>query len=1312
MAELEGARALTLTFGIEKVDEARREVWGIATAEVPDKQRDIVDFDASVRAFRAWGGNVREQHNKLKTVGKAIAIEPLPDQKAIRVGVFLSRSADGEDAWTKVREGILTGFSIGGTVKSQRPEIVKSEGFNSLPQTYNRITGYDLGELSLVDNPACPVAKFDLVKASAGGQLHATAILAKDDDGDEVGEAFRQPLRSVISEAEDEERQRILDDHSQPGVPAVVRRITHGIDAHKDKLLNAIDGVLTKGSRRTTVAKVAGSAPSSVTFVGTQGLTAIWGDGGNLVIENAKQPSGGWQAPGAQMAPGGAAGAPGAIPDDDDEDDDAVAPGAIPSDADQPMPDNSGNPQSSGAAPGAPVNPSSKTYDDGTENLDGPDNADQQPDQSSMNGAGFAGMPQSPGQPGAQGQPGTQRFEGGGDARDPNGSQWADSLDDDADAGGMPEGTIATHYTPESAQSHADALERGTGQAHDIVGDGDAFHVRPFPEDGPVTPDDIVGTHFSRDAAEDKRQKIESRGGFPAAVHQTPDGRYQVFPVPATGGGAPGQVAPDGSGTPDAGQQFGGSPAGHQAPPSGGQPAGLPLDPRTQSRPPVQKADVSRERRAHDGKWSNGGPSGYGGPESGPLDHHHQEIADSMHVEPGWTARDKQIADSLPVAPQRLRLRPQWTPGNNTPDSLGRHNATYHGGVWDIHSFMRQHEAGTRDDPSVHYAITGRGEPHDDLHRREITGAAASDLQDHFEGGNHFDHDVAAKNPNHRDAWDNHVDNVADEASEEHDYQHGTDGNPDGPSRVAEAATRNQADGSGKSGAGESGTVTVHQRGSGGRPERVTRNSVAAGGQADPLGTHAVTYRGGTHAIHRFHRPGASGTADDPTAVYAVTGRDERPDDQGRSEITGKDASALTGGGVFDLASHSTSPDQPEWARQNGWDNHVDNVAAEAMTPDTAAPVRKTVENLMKAAQALTSRHSDQQEIAAVRDALLLLSRTLAKADGDAGVTAPKIPLYTKPRRNADGVDPDGYNNDGQHDAVSDDDEEAGQTVGASAGSQPGELSRPIAGSARTATVTKRAEAGSGADAGSGGEWDDDEDPDAEHDMSWAGDGDGDGDDNQTKPGPRMGKADDMGAGGDGQEAGEDPDGINDDGDGDGEVNDAGGASADAGADAVAMNGISARRLRSTIHTEVAKALAIDGPATQSLQKVVSTTVGNVLKAVLAGHEDRLSDIEKRSAALDAMDARLRAIEAQPMPSAGGPAVRAVEKSMGDLPGATGLERRIGEPRSGVIDRLRQRTLNKSDVSALETMLEATDGHDRQAIGNVLALQDLKNMYR
>ena len=1352
MAELDGSRPLALTFGIEKVDEARREVWGIATAEVPDKQRDIVDFDASVRAFRAWGGNVREQHNKLKTVGKAIAIEPLPDQKAIRVGVFLSRSADGEDAWTKVREGILTGFSIGGTVKSQRPEIVKSGGFNSLPQTYNRITGYDLGELSLVDNPACPVAKFDLVKANAGGQLHATAILAKDDDGDEVGEAFRQPLRSVISDAEDEEKQRILDDHSQPGVPASVRGITHGIDAHKDRLLNAVDGVLTKGSRRTTVAKVAGATPSTVTFVGTQGLTATWGDGGNLVIEKARTPFGT-----NQPAMGGPA-APGATPADDDYDDDEDGDDGQPGDPDQPMPDNSGNPQqppapddlgapAASAKPGQPGQP-----DNGFGNESSVSPADEQPDQSAtwqrpQDAWKPGGADGANGMPGA-GMPGAEPRRA--DANDPHGSQWEDSLDEDGEDGGMPEGTIATHYTPESAQAHADALERGTGQSHDIVGDGDAYHVRPFPDAGAVTPDDIVGTHFTRDAAEDKRAKIEARGGFSAAVHQTPDGRFQVFPVPASQGAAPG-MAPgmdDQNGAP-AGSGFQGAPQGApQGTPQGGY-QGAP--------DPNQEPDQDDNQ----GGWKP------------------QPVRKAVGDSPGSGKRD--------VSREPRATDGKWTTGSGATDHIGSHAATYHGNAHSIHAYATTADQARDGEPSRNYAVTGRGQPHDHPDRTEVTGQDAKYLEEHLEEGRHFEPD-ADRMPNHVADWHRHIDNVGESAIR----------------NVGESAIRNQADGSGSD--GDDG-FALHQRGSGGRPERVIRNSLTAGGPADPLGQHAVTYRGGTHAIHRFNRRGASGTVDDPTQVYAVTGRDERPDDPGRSEITGKDAAAMRGGGAFDLDSHQMSPDDPEWARHKGWDNHVDHVAAEATqnqgggsgkssgggssggggahasgnvsdvhrdhlgnftltpsgggtghphaqylqgddasqfhqelkdhaengrgsrasrvddavdpyipdaarspgrgqpgwhaTPDTAAPVRKTVENLMKAATTLSRGQADQAEIAAVRDALLLLSRTLAKAD--AGVTAPSVPLYTKPRRNADGVDPDGYNAGGQHDAVSDDDEEKGQTTGASAGSERGAYASPLPGNARTATVSKRASVSKDAygdpAAATGDDADPDDDDDDMQDMSWdgtgpaSGDGDGDADDTPALGGPRMGKADDMGDGEDPDAA--DPDDLS-----------AGGQ------DMGAMKGYSPRRLQAVIQREVAKALSLDGPATQSLQKVVSTTVGNVLKAVLAGHEDRLSEIEKRSAALDAMDERLRAIEAQPVPGGDGPAMRAVEKSLGDLPGASGLERRIGEPRSGVIDRLRQRTLNKSDVSALESMFGVTDGHDKQAIGNVLALQDLRQLYR
>ena len=1422
MAELDGSRPLALTFGIEKVDESRREVWGIATAEVPDKQRDIVDFDASVRAFRAWGGNVREQHNKLKTVGKAIAIEPLPDQKAIRVGVFLSRSADGEDAWTKVREGILTGFSIGGTVKSQRPEIIKGEGSNALPQTFNRITGYDLGELSLVDNPACPVAKFDLVKA-AGGQLHATGILARDDDdhgGRAEDEALRQPLRSVISDAGDEEKQQIPDEHSQAGAPAAVRDITHGTDEHKKRLLSAVDGVLAGKSRRATVAKVAGNSPETVTFVGTRGLTATWGDGGNLVIEKARTPFGSIH-PGMGGEPG-----MGAMSADDGDEDDGQ-----PVDPDQPMPDNSGNPQQPPApdalgAPSAPISaaPTAPTAPEKPSQPGQPDNgfgnqssvspADEQPDQSAT-----WQRPQDAWKPEGQGNQvgmgagtGVGMPDAGGwkgDANDPHGSQWEDPIDVDSEDGGMPEGTIATHYSPESAQAHADALERGTGQSHEIVADGDAYHVRPFPDAGEVTPDDIVGTHFTRDAAEDKRAKIEARGGFPAAVHQTPDGRFQVFPVPARQGAASGMAPGMAPGMNDRDDPSAGS--GYQ---------GVPQD-------------------ASQGAYQSASQGAYrGAPDPNQDDDQDDDQDDGRR---GWTPGTVRKDVGNPQDPGRRDVSREarapdgkWTAGSGTPDRLGSHAATYHGNAHSIHAFADDPD-GPSGEPVRNYAITGRGQSFQHAGRREIIGQDAKSLEDHLEEGRHFE-PGAERMPDHVENWHRHVDNVG------------------------EAAIRDAEDARGRRPSHDDG-FTLYRNGSGG-PQSVTSPSMAEGHPPDPMGQHGATYLGGTHAIHQFARRGTAGTADDPSHVYAITGRDDRPDASDRFEVTGRVAAAMRAGGIFDLDSHVMSPNRSGWSR-HGWENHVDNVAADVMDtpggdpdanatpgasgdggsspswhqrraadiaqesrprrlsrpgayvtgngsdvhrdhlgnftltpagggtghphaqylqgddasqfhqelqdhldngrgsrasrvddavdpyipdaarspgkgqpgwhalPDTAPSVQKTVEDLMKTATTISRGQADQAEVAAVRDALLLLSRTLAKAD--AGVTAPSVPLYTKPRRNADGIDPDGYNTGGKHDAVSDDDEEKGQTTGASAGSERGAYASPLPGNARTATVSKRAGnmagmAGNDPYADDDPDADPDDDDDDMQDLSWDGGANGaasmgantgagsalgnnavgaNAGDNPAMKGSRMGKADAMADPmQDSGQASDDPDADGADG-ADGEAGEYGD-----GQDMGAMKGYSPRRLHATIRREVAKALSLDGPATQSLQKVVSTTVGNVLKAVLAGHEDRLSEIEKRSAAIDAMDERLRAIEAQPVPGGDGPAMRAVEKSLGDLPGASGLERRIGEPRSGVIDRLRQRTLNKSDVSALESMFGATDGHDKQAIGNVLALQDLRQLYR
>src|SRR5688572_29518636 len=126
MADLLNTKPIELGFAISKIDDERREVWGTATAEVLDKQGDIIDYDAAKDAFAAWPGNVREQHDTKKAIGKCIYWSGDDEKRAIWVGVRISKSRDGEDTWQKVKEGVLTGFSIKGMALPSRPEMVKS----------------------------------------------------------------------------------------------------------------------------------------------------------------------------------------------------------------------------------------------------------------------------------------------------------------------------------------------------------------------------------------------------------------------------------------------------------------------------------------------------------------------------------------------------------------------------------------------------------------------------------------------------------------------------------------------------------------------------------------------------------------------------------------------------------------------------------------------------------------------------------------------------------------------------------------------------------------------------------------------------------------------------------------------------------------------------------------------------------------------------------------------------------------------------------------------------------------------------------
>ena len=153
-----------------KIDEVKREVWGIVTAEVPDKDREVCDYLKSKPYYQAVieemakatdGGNffpLRYMH-QLDAIGKCIAF----DFRDADREVFMGFKVVDDAAWQKVLEKVLTGFSHGGKIVDMYPDEV-----------YEGCKRYvaDPSEISLVDNPCLAEAHIkDIFKLDAPATL-------------------------------------------------------------------------------------------------------------------------------------------------------------------------------------------------------------------------------------------------------------------------------------------------------------------------------------------------------------------------------------------------------------------------------------------------------------------------------------------------------------------------------------------------------------------------------------------------------------------------------------------------------------------------------------------------------------------------------------------------------------------------------------------------------------------------------------------------------------------------------------------------------------------------------------------------------------------------------------------------------------------------------------------------------------------------------------------------------------------------------------------------------------------------------------
>ena len=159
----------TMFLPITKVDEEKHEIWGWGAIEQPDAANEIMDYASSKPHFMDWSnaaqkrsggrsmGNLRSMH-QTKVAGKLIDFRP--DDKTM--GFFVGAKIVDEGEWQKVKEGVYTGFSIGGSYVKRWPD----GGMSGLVRYTAKPS-----ELSIVDAPCIPGATFSLVKADGASQV-------------------------------------------------------------------------------------------------------------------------------------------------------------------------------------------------------------------------------------------------------------------------------------------------------------------------------------------------------------------------------------------------------------------------------------------------------------------------------------------------------------------------------------------------------------------------------------------------------------------------------------------------------------------------------------------------------------------------------------------------------------------------------------------------------------------------------------------------------------------------------------------------------------------------------------------------------------------------------------------------------------------------------------------------------------------------------------------------------------------------------------------------------------------------------------
>lgn len=167
---------INISVPFTKFDKANRKVSGFATLDNVDQSGDILTAEASIGAFETFRGNIREQHDKNKAIGKMVSFQQKdyfdPSTNKMYNGIYVTAyvSKGAPDTWEKVLDGTLSGFSVKGGILKQHTEFVPDED-----RSIRFIDAYALEELSLVDSPCNQLANvFSIEKTADGVSINVT----------------------------------------------------------------------------------------------------------------------------------------------------------------------------------------------------------------------------------------------------------------------------------------------------------------------------------------------------------------------------------------------------------------------------------------------------------------------------------------------------------------------------------------------------------------------------------------------------------------------------------------------------------------------------------------------------------------------------------------------------------------------------------------------------------------------------------------------------------------------------------------------------------------------------------------------------------------------------------------------------------------------------------------------------------------------------------------------------------------------------------------------------------------------------------